>query len=88
MLINMKKALALLAALTLALGLVGGAFAEEAALEQPVLNPKVKSIIEVDGYQFIDLNGSGGLDAYEDWRLDAETRADDDNMRPLLVCHE
>ena len=45
--------------------------------EQPELNPKVKSIIEVDGYQFIDLNANGELDVYEDWRLDAETRADD-----------
>ena len=51
------------------------AFAEE-KLEQPVLNPRVKTIIEADGYQFIDLNGNGALDPYEDWRLDAETRAD------------
>ena len=77
MLINMKKALALLTALTLVLGLMGAAFAEEAAYEQPVLNPKVKSLIEADGYQFIDLNANGKLDAYEDWRLEAEIRADD-----------
>lgn len=44
---------------------------------QPTLNPHVKSIIEVDGYQFIDLNANGTLDVYEDWRQDAQTRADD-----------
>ncbi|MDO5422221.1 MAG: glycoside hydrolase family 3 N-terminal domain-containing protein [Eubacteriales bacterium] len=55
----------------------GTAFAEGTAYEQPVLNPHVKSILEVDGYQFIDLNSNGELDVYEDWREDAETRADD-----------
>ena len=55
-----------------------GAFAEEAnTYEQPALNPRVKSIIEAEGYQFIDLNGNGALDVYEDWRLDADTRAAD-----------
>ena len=54
-----------------------GEAAEEQAFEQPVLNPHVKSIIEVDGYQFIDLNSNGTLDVYEDWRLDADTRAAD-----------
>ena len=77
MLNNLKKALALLASLALILSLAGTALAENAAYEQPELNPKVKSIIEADGYQFIDLNANGALDAYEDWRLDAETRADD-----------
>lgn len=33
--------------------------------------------IEVDGYQFKDLNKDGELQPYEDWRLDAETRAED-----------
>ncbi len=32
-------------------------------------------IIEADGYAFKDLDKDGELDAYEDWRLDAETRA-------------
>ena len=73
----MRRALALLVSLTLVCGLAGAAMAEAAPVEQPELNPRVKSIIEVDGYQFIDLNGNGELDAYEDWRLDAETRADD-----------
>lgn len=75
----MKRGLAVLACVAMILSLMGGALAEAAenAYEQPELNPRVKSIIEVDGYQFIDLNANGELDKYEDWRLDAETRADD-----------
>ena len=58
--------------------MTAGAVAEEATVyHQPTLNPRVKSIIEADGYQFIDLNGNGSLDVYEDWRLDAVTRAAD-----------
>ena len=58
--------------------MTAGAVAEEATVyHQPTLNPRVKSIIEADGYQFIDLNGNGSLDVYEDWRLDADTRAAD-----------
>lgn len=68
------------AALTAAVAMCGtmavpAAFAED--YEQPTLNPHVKNIIEQDGYQFIDLNGNGTLDVYEDWRLDADTRAAD-----------
>ena len=73
----MKRGAALLTALALAGGLATGVGAEEAKKEQPVLNPRVKQILEADGYQFIDLNGNGALDAYEDWRLDADTRAAD-----------
>lgn len=55
----------------------GAAFAAEEEYEQPVLAPHTKSIIEADGYQFIDLNSNGELDVYEDWRQDADTRAED-----------
>ena len=34
-------------------------------------------LIQVDGYAFKDLDKDGELDVYEDWRLDAETRAAD-----------
>ncbi len=72
-----KRTVALLGAAAIAGSLLScAAFAEEAPV-QPTLNPHVKSIIEVDGYQFIDLNANGTLDVYEDWRLDAQTRADD-----------
>ena len=73
-----KRTLSLLGALTLAGTMVSGAaLAEGESLEQPTLNPHVKAIIEADGYQFIDLNGNGSLDVYEDWRQDAATRAAD-----------
>lgn len=75
---QIKRGASLLAAAVMAGSLLpAGTFAEDAAYEQPVLNPRVKSIIEVDGYQFIDLNGNGTLDVYEDWRQDADTRAAD-----------
>ena len=75
---QIKRGASLLAAAVMAGSLLpAGAFTEDAAYEQPVLNPRVKSIIEVDGYQFIDLNGNGTLDVYEDWRQDADTRAAD-----------
>ena len=64
------------AAMTAAL-LSGTVFAEGESYEQPELNPHSKSIIEADGYRFIDLNDNGTLDVYEDWRQDAETRAAD-----------
>ncbi len=72
-----KRGVALFGSLALSVSLFSGALAEESKIEQPVLNPRVKSIIEADGYQFIDLNGNGSLDVYEDWRLDADTRAAD-----------
>ena len=73
----LRRGASLLAALAMASTLAPRALAENAKLEQPALNPRVKTIIEADGYQFIDLNGNDTLDAYEDWRLDADTRAAD-----------
>lgn len=66
--------LALTAALCLPHCAAAGA---EGALAQPELGARVKNIIEVDGYQFRDLNDNGALDPYEDWRLTPEERADD-----------
>ena len=73
----LRRGASLLAALAMAGTLAPRALAESAKVEQPALNPRVKTLIEADGYQFIDLNGNGTLDAYEDWRLDADTRAAD-----------
>lgn len=73
-----RRGLSLAAAVALTGSLaVGPAFAQEERYQQPTLNPRVKSIMEVDGYQFIDLNSNGELDVYEDWRQDADTRAAD-----------
>ena len=74
-----KRGLSLLTSVVVAGSVMtAGAVAEEATVyHQPTLTPRVKSIIKADGYQFIDLNGNGSLDVYEDWRLDADTRAAD-----------
>jgi len=45
--------------------------------QQPDLESRVVEILNVEGYQFKDLNQNGELDAYEDWRLSAEERAED-----------
>ena len=49
----------------------------EAAYEQPELGVDSVAILEVDGYQFKDLNKNATLDVYEDWRRTPEERAED-----------
>ncbi|MFM5025887.1 glycoside hydrolase family 3 protein [Aeromonas caviae] len=44
---------------------------------QPVLGHRTVTLIEQDGLQFKDLDGSGTLTPYEDWRLGAAERARD-----------
>ena len=44
---------------------------------QPVIGARSKAVLTVGGLRFKDSNGSGQLDRYEDWRLDADTRAAD-----------
>ena len=44
---------------------------------QPELGHRTASLIEQDGLQFKDLDGSGTLTPYEDWRLGAAERAQD-----------
>lgn len=73
-----KRGISLLGAAAMTASMLTGiSFAEGETYTQPTLNPHSKSVLEVDGYQFIDLNGNGELDVYEDWRQDAETRATD-----------
>lgn len=72
-----RRGLSLAAAAVLAVGMPGGARAGGESDVQPALAPRVKTIIEADGHRFIDLNGNGALDVYEDWRNDAATRAED-----------
>ncbi len=71
-----KRGLCIAAAVLMAGAMTPG-MAQSGGDEQPALNPRVKSTIEADGYRFIDLNGNGELDVYEDWRQDAQTRAND-----------
>lgn len=77
---TLKKVTAL--ALAALLGLSAFPAMAEETLQQPELVARVKNIIEVDGYQFKDLNDNGELDAYEDWRLSAQERAE--NLLELI----
>jgi beta-glucosidase len=42
---------------------------------QPQLGARSVKILELDGYQFKDLNRNGKLDKYEDWRLSPNIRS-------------
>ncbi len=86
---NLKKIAATVLSAMLALSALP-ASAEEATYVQPELGARVKNIIEVDGYQFRDLNDNGALDPYEDWRLSAEERADDllGRMEPVQMASQ
>lgn len=86
---NLKKIAATVLSAMLALSALP-ASAEEATYVQPELGAHVKNIIEVDGYQFRDLNDNGALDPYEDWRLSAEERADDllGRMEPVQMASQ
>ena len=72
-----KRIFAVVLAAALTLGLIPASVAEGGLMAQVRLDARVKDIITVDNLQFKDLNDNGELDPYEDWRLDAETRADD-----------
>ena len=71
-----KKVASLMLAAALGVTACPVALAEEAPV-QPELVARVKNIIEVDDYQFKDLNDNGALNPYEDWRLTPEERAED-----------
>lgn len=49
----------------------------EADGEQVGLETHTKTIIEVDGLKFKDLDGDGELDVYEDWRVETDERVED-----------
>jgi beta-glucosidase len=70
-----RTALSICAALTLILGIIPAAVAEQ--VKAVPVAARVKNIITVDGKEFKDLNGNGTLDIYEDWRLSADERAAD-----------
>jgi beta-glucosidase len=44
---------------------------------QPFLGYKTVQLLNLEGFQFKDLNKNGKLDKYEDWRLSNDTRAKD-----------
>ncbi len=53
---------------------------------QPKLEVRVKNLIEVDGLKFKDLNNSGKLEPYKDWRLSPKERAE--NLVSLMNLDE
>ncbi|MEQ9375101.1 MAG: glycoside hydrolase family 3 N-terminal domain-containing protein [Imperialibacter sp.] len=48
---------------------------EKSSFVQPTLGTRSAQLIDVDGFQFKDLNKNGTLDKYEDWRLTPEERS-------------
>lgn len=46
-------------------------------MQQKKIVARAKGILEVDGLQFKDLDGTGELKPYEDWRLPPQQRAED-----------
>lgn len=50
---------------------------QAATLVQPEIDARVKLVLHDTGYRFKDLNRSGRLDPYEDWRLPVEERVED-----------
>ena len=57
--------------------LAAPALAAPAEPQQPELGTRSAAIITVDGLKFRDLDRSGDLTPYEDWRLSSENRAKD-----------
>lgn len=57
--------------------LAAAAAASTPVLAQPRLGARDVPMLNVDGLRFKDLNRSGQLDPYEDWRLSADRRAAD-----------
>ena len=64
-------------------------------LVQKKIVARSKGIIEVDGLKFKDLDGTGELKPYEDWRLTPEERAKDlvsrmnnEEKAGLMVIHD
>lgn len=73
----MRKWVALGALAALLLGVMALAGGTAPAGQAIQVEARVKPLLTVDGLQFRDLNASGGLDPYEDWRLATEARIDD-----------
>src|SRR5471030_3236194 len=70
----MMKITPLSAAIT---AIVMAASAPLLAAEQPELSQRVVKVLTVDGLKFKDLDKSGKLEPFEDWRLTPEERAAD-----------
>ena len=69
--------LAAVAILAPTLALAQGNVGERAATSQPRLGGRAAPIIQRDGLRFKDLNRSGDVEPYEDWRLTPDQRVRD-----------
>lgn len=74
---RLKRSLGTKILLTLSMLMLLSACQEQNALEQAPLGRRSVALLDLDGFQFKDLNKNGKLDAYEDWRLEIELRVDD-----------
>jgi beta-glucosidase len=72
-----NQASTILAMIVLACSATGTVPASAAPATEPAIGVRSKSVLVIDGQRFRDANGNGRLDAYEDWRLDANARAAD-----------
>ena len=62
------------------------ATARQTAINTAPVEGRVKPILTIDGLHFRDLNDNSQLDAYEDWRLPVEKRAD--NLISMMTQEE
>lgn len=72
-----QKYISKVATLFVLIFLLGTACNKKNSYKQPVLGNRSVALIEIDGYQFKDLNKNGKLDKYEDWRLEISDRVAD-----------
>lgn len=63
--------------LILSISLLLPACNEKSKYVQPELGSRTVEFLEIDGFQFKDLNKNGELDNYEDWRLTTDERVVD-----------
>ena len=73
----MTKGLVAVVAAGVALGFARPGPSPGASVAQPSIESRGVPVLTVDGARFRDLDRSGALDAYEDWRLPPERRAAD-----------
>ncbi|MBQ7455084.1 MAG: glycoside hydrolase family 3 protein [Clostridia bacterium] len=91
----LKRIFAFILAAALAAALYPIAAAEDAAYavveesgaqQRLTYTEGVTALLEADGLLFKDMNGNGALDAYEDWRLPAQERAE--NLLAQMDAYE
>lgn len=78
--INIARKLLFISGITVLLAVAiscGETKTKEEKITQPELGHRSAKLLEINGYQFKDLNKNGELDRYEDWRRPIEERSQD-----------